>query len=151
MHPGQGEPWGENDGSCVLLVSSRTARALLVADIEHDAEAELAAAQIRADVVLVPHHGSRSSSTPEFVAATHATIAIVSAGFGNRWGLPRPDVSARWRGAGARLITTADAGAITAAAAPGQDEMTVTAFRDRHRRWWRSGAMPAYSGTRARR
>lgn len=68
--------------------------------------------QLRADVVLAPHHGSGGSSVEEFVGATGARLAIVSAGFGNRFGHPRPEVSERWRLRGAELLNTADSGAI---------------------------------------
>lgn len=146
VHPGASESWDENDGSCVLLVSSGGIRALLAADVERDAEEVLSALPIRADVVLVPHHGSRSSSTPGFIAATGAGLALVSAGFGNRWGLPRPEVVERWRDSGARVISTPAAGAIMVVAGAPQGGVTVQSFRDRSRRWWRSDAAPAGSG-----
>src|SRR3546814_18983229 len=69
------------------------------------------ATALRADVVLVAHHGSSDSSDPGFVAATGAEHALVSAGHGNRFGHPKPDVVARWRQAGARVHGTADGGA----------------------------------------
>src|SRR3546814_18882697 len=69
------------------------------------------ATALRADVVLVAHHGSGDSSDPGFVAATGAEYALVSAGHGNRFGHPKPDVVARWRRAGARVQGTPDGGA----------------------------------------
>jgi competence protein ComEC len=65
-----------------------------------------------ADVVVVPHHGSSTSSTSPFVRALSPSFAIVSAGFQNRWGFPKPDVVARWESAGAKVLGTATSGAI---------------------------------------
>jgi competence protein ComEC len=67
---------------------------------------------LRADVVLMPHHGSGGSSTPDFVAATGARFAIASSGYDNRFRHPRPEVVERWGGAGAQVINTADTGAV---------------------------------------
>jgi competence protein ComEC len=67
---------------------------------------------LRADVVLMPHHGSGGSSTPDFVAATGARFAIASSGYDNRFRHPRPEVVQRWGDAGAQVINTADTGAV---------------------------------------
>ena len=95
--------------------------ALLLADPEAAAEAALVAHDVAADVVLLPHHGSRSSSSPELVNAASARLGIASAGFGNRWGMPDAGVVARWRAAGTTVLDTAEAGAIRVRfpAAPG--------------------------------
>jgi competence protein ComEC len=65
------------------------------------------------NTVVVPHHGSRTSSSQDFVNALSPDLAIVSAGFGNRWGFPKTDVVRRWEMAGARLLETATSGAIS--------------------------------------
>src|SRR5262245_26030582 len=65
LHPAGGN-WSDNNGSCVLRVAAGTHAALLTGDIEREAEAELLEtlpAMLRADVLLVPHHGSATSST----------------------------------------------------------------------------------------
>jgi competence protein ComEC len=112
----------------------------LLADPEADAEEELLSQSPAADVVLVPHHGSRTSSGPRLIAAVGARIGIISSGFGNRWNLPDAGVVARWHAAGATLLNTADVGAVTVnfAAAPG--EIEVQAHRLESRRWWHRGA-----------
>ena len=140
LHPVSGADGSDNDNSCALRVSGVGGSALLLADPEADAEALLLSQSLAADVVLVPHHGSRTSSGPRLIAAVGAHLGIVSAGFGNRWNLPDAGVIARWRAAGATVLTTADAGAITVnfAAAPGAIE--VEAHRLESRRWWRRGA-----------
>ena len=72
---------------------------LLPGDIERDSEHELlaAAAPLRADILKVPHHGSRTSSTPAFVAAVAPALAVFPAGADNRFGFPHPEVLARYR------------------------------------------------------
>ena len=107
----------ENDRSCVLRVDAGAGSALLAADIERQAEGEIVAGQrdrLRADVLLAPHHGSRSSSTPEFVGAVSPTVVLVSAGWRNRFGQPSPAVEARYRGRGAAILRTDFLGALRA-------------------------------------
>ncbi|MBP3985253.1 DNA internalization-related competence protein ComEC/Rec2 [Pseudoxanthomonas helianthi] len=116
LHPTPHFPYLKNEASCVLRVESAHGAALLTGDIGGVIERELvrrAARDLRADVVLAPHHGSGGSSDPAFVAATQAKVAIVSAGYANRFGHPRPQVVERWREAGAEVLNTADSGAIT--------------------------------------
>jgi competence protein ComEC len=140
LHPVSGAHGSDNNNSCALRVNGAGGSALLLADPEADAEEELLSQSLAADVVLVPHHGSRTSSGPRLIAAVGAQLGIVSAGFGNRWNLPDAGVIARWRAAGATVLTTADVGAVTVnfAAAPGGIE--VQAHRLESRRWWRRGA-----------
>ncbi len=115
LHPTPHFPYLGNESSCVLRIQSRHGVALLTGDIGEVIERSLVhrgPRQLRTDVVLAPHHGSGGSSVEEFVDATGARLAIVSAGFGNRFGHPRPEVSERWRLRGAELLNTADSGAI---------------------------------------
>jgi competence protein ComEC len=88
--------------------------ALLAADVDQVIERDLLrrrSSDVRADVVVVAHHGSKGSSDPGFVDATGADFALVSAGYGNRYHHPSPDVVARWRDAGAAVLTTMETGA----------------------------------------
>jgi competence protein ComEC len=64
-------------------------------------------------VVLAAHHGSAGSSDPDFVVATGARLVLVSAGFGNRFGHPKPQVVRRWQDQGAEVLDTADSGALS--------------------------------------
>ncbi len=66
---------------------------------------------LSADVVKVPHHGSRTSSSDGFVAAVRAHHAVVSVGGSNHFGFPRPETLARWSAAGAEVLRT-DEGAV---------------------------------------
>jgi competence protein ComEC len=107
------KPLSDNNGSCVLEVSASGGAALLTGDIEAAAEKALLGRAHRMDVVVVPHHGSRSSSGAEFVAALAPRWTVVSAGYDNRWNFPKPEVIARWQGAGATTLSTARSGAVT--------------------------------------
>jgi competence protein ComEC len=115
LHPPRFFPYLGNEAGCVLRVESAHGVALLPADIGEVIESMLLhrdASDLRADVVLMPHHGSGGSSTPDFVAATGARFAVASSGYDNRFRHPRPEVVERWGGAGAQVINTADTGAV---------------------------------------
>lgn len=105
----------DNDESCVLRVAWRDVSLLLPGDIERRREEELVRSGRLApvDLVLAPHHGSRTSSSGPFVAATRPQFVVFSAGHRNRWGFPVAEVSARWQAGGACLLETADTGALT--------------------------------------
>jgi competence protein ComEC len=144
LHPPAGYVAGGNDGSCVLRVSGPGGSALLLADTEEAAESFLVAVPLTSDVVLLPHHGSRSSSTLALVGAVSARLGIASAGFGNRWGMPAPEVVARWRASGTTVLDTAGNGAISVRFPARPDAIEVVTERGRARRWWRQGsAIPA--------
>jgi competence protein ComEC len=112
----------ENDNSLVVRIDFAGRRLLLTGDIEEEGEEDLLRAhparELAADLVKVPHHGSRTSSTPALVAATAPSWAIVSCGHLNRFGFPHPDVVARWSAAGARVLRTDEAGTIVAVVEP---------------------------------
>ncbi len=103
--------------SCVLRITNQAAQVwLLTGDIEQAQEAALVqrwGPDLRATGVLVPHHGSRTSSTEAFVAATSAEIAVVQAGYRSRFGHPAPDVVERYRLRGVRVYRTDRCGAFT--------------------------------------
>jgi len=115
LHPRQHAPWERNNSSCVLQVEAGRFRLLLTGDIESPAEKLLVHRQTvgASDVVLVPHHGSLTSSGAAFVDTTGPGLAIVSAGFQNRWSFPRPEVVDRWQASGADVLNTATMGAIS--------------------------------------
>lgn len=104
-----------NAVSCVLRVGNGRVHALLAGDIEKAQEAALVAggAPLRSDLLLVPHHGSRTSSTEAFLAAVRPTLAVAQAGYRNRFGHPAPDVVARYRAQGVVLRTSPACGALT--------------------------------------
>jgi competence protein ComEC len=101
-----------NDASLVLRVSFGATAVLFPGDLEGEGEAAaVAAGGLAADVVKIPHHGSRRSSTPPFVAAVRPRLAVVSVGAGNRYRFPHEEALARWREVGAHVLRT-DGGAV---------------------------------------
>jgi competence protein ComEC len=129
----------ENDRSCVIRVETGGRSAVLAADIERRAEAELVAREggrLKSDVLLVPHHGSRTSSTPTFVDAVSPSVALISAGYRNRFRQPSPAVEARYRERGVAIHRTDVGGAlhVELPGAPG-GAVTVRRHADRRRYW----------------
>lgn len=104
-----------NNDSAVLRFQIGERSMLLTGDIEAAAEAALinSTETLHCDVVKVPHHGSKSSSTVEFVAATKPSFAIASVGQTSPFGHPHPSVVERWRAGGAQVLTTGNCGTIT--------------------------------------
>lgn len=136
LHPPADFSGSDNDGSCVLAVSGIAGSALLLADPEAEAESLLADGPLAADVVLLPHHGSGTSSSPALVAAVRARLGIASTGFGNQWQLPRPAVVARWRAAGTTVVTTAAGGAVNVHFGARPGAIRATLARIDSPRWW---------------
>ncbi len=115
--PDEGGPAGlsNNDSSIVLRITYGQRTFLLTGDIESLAEAELTSSgiELAADVVKVPHHGSRTSSTPQFVGSVRPQIAVIPVGRRSPFGHPHPEVVERWRTSGADVRTTGGKGMIT--------------------------------------
>jgi competence protein ComEC len=112
--PAAGET-SANDDSLVLRINFGERSILLTGDIEQAAERGLITSQqqLRADVVKVPHHGSKTSSTESFVLATKPTFAVISVGRNSRFGHPHREVVERWQSHGATVLTTGNSGTIT--------------------------------------
>jgi competence protein ComEC len=115
LHPGEETIRDGNNASCVVEVRSGDFAALLTGDIELQVERQLVRDGKLPDVelVIVPHHGSRTSSHSGFVAQLKPQAAVISAGHGNRWGFPKDDVVRRWQAAGSEVVNTATFGAIS--------------------------------------
>lgn len=105
----------ENDSSLVMRIRYGDQTFLMVGDAERAAESamiENVRSRLRADVLKVGHHGSRTSSTTEFLAAVRPRIALISAGPGNRFGHPHRETLDALRTARARILRTDAMGAI---------------------------------------
>jgi len=128
----------DNNKSCVIKVSSLFGSILLVGDIEKAAEAELlqtSQSLIASDVLVVPHHGSKTSSTLDFIQAVHAKQAIFTVGYLNRFKHPKEDIEKRYTDAGARLYRSDYNGAILLDFKENKP-LTINAWRQAQPRYW---------------
>ncbi len=119
--------------SCVLRVSDARHSALLAGDIEREQEQTLVSARgsaLKSDLLLAPHHGSRTSSSAAWLDAVQPGVAVFQAGHRNRFGHPAADVLARYRERGITIVTSPACGAYTWRDGQG------TCERDRARRYW---------------
>ena len=133
-----GSKTSENNASCVVRVSSGQRHVLLTGDIEKQTEYLLLRNQsedLSADVLVVPHHGSLTSSSPAFVRQVRPEIALMPSGYMNRYGFPKQAVLARYSGAGARILESGRDGAITVRLQPGMP-IQLTTYRSQHRHFW---------------
>jgi len=121
--------------SCVVRVSNGRQTALLTGDIEAAQEERLVrnGAPLRADVLLVPHHGSKTSSTPAFLDAVQPRIALVQSGYRNRFGHPSAAVVQRYEARGIRMVESPRCGA---ALWQSWQTTEVTCQREESRRYW---------------
>lgn len=127
-----------NARSCVLLVRARGGSVLLAGDIEAPQERRLLADGTvdriaPVDLLLVPHHGSKTSSTPDFFDALRPRLALVQAGWRNRFGHPAPPVVARYAARGIEVVASPACGAARwSSMRPAQ----VGCERQASRRYW---------------
>ena len=143
LHPFPGvAPRRRNDESCVLRVSAGDTAMLLTGDIERGAELALVRAGLQpAAALLVPHHGSLSSSSAPFLAALRPQLAVAATGYRNRFGHPAAEVEARYAQVGATLWRTDREGAVQLRLEHGG--LQVQAERARRPRYWHAFAPPA--------
>jgi competence protein ComEC len=145
LHPGNDAArFGENDRSCVLSVSGPEGSVLLPGDIERRAEMYLVRSRMLRphDIVIAPHHGSRTSSSAPFAAALAPRIVVFSAAFANRWGFPADAVRSRWVRVGACPLQTALRGALIFESSGEDGLRLVASHRAEARRRWTEGPIP---------
>ncbi len=150
LHPSPQVAFGRksNDLGCVLRVSAQGGAMLLTADIDRGAEAALvsrAGDRLRADVLLVPHHGSRSSSSAALIEAVAPQVAVVAVGYRNRFGHPAPEVLERYARSGVALRRTDLEGALTVRL--GVHGVAIEAERERRRRYWHDRPAQRHNGS----
>jgi competence protein ComEC len=146
LHPGPGHygPGGEgllssNAMSCVLRVHNARRSAWLSGDLDAAQETRLALArpELRADLLLAPHHGSHSSSSPVLLNRLMPSRVLIQSGYRNRFGHPAPLVLQRYRERGMVWVNSPDCGAATWRSL---DPQTLHCERQRDPRYWRFGA-----------
>jgi competence protein ComEC len=148
LYPLDSGPGSRNDRSCVLKVSAQGGSVLLPGDIEARAEARLirnGSAELAADILLAPHHGSATSSTVPFVTAVDPAYVVFAAGYKNRFSFPRPQIVKAYLTRGVVPLTTGLEGAI---------EFNISdrveaprGFRRSHLRYWHHlAAVPPVTG-----
>jgi competence protein ComEC len=139
LHPAAEHHWKGNNASCVLRVANSAGSILLVGDIKRRVESRLVASmgdRLDADIVVVPHHGSKTSSSLGFVHRVSPIYALASSGYRSRHGFPRKEVVARWEGSGATLFTTAESGTIEFRLSADGVLHMPTRLRHLARRYW---------------
>lgn len=127
----------DNDNSCVLQVQSVHGTALLTGDIEAAAEmwlVKMYGDRLTSDVLIAPHHGSKTSSTRTFLQTVNAKNILIPSGYRNQFGHPHSDVIARYHDLNARYLNSADSGAITVSV--NNDVWQIQARRETNSHYW---------------
>ena len=120
-------------------VVGRSGTFLLPGDVEAGVEAELVSRYgraLEADVLVVPHHGSRTSSSDDFLDAVRPQVALFPVGYRNRFGFPAREVLARYRLRAIQTHDTAGAGALQVSVREGKLE--IRSYRGEHPRFWQA-------------
>ena len=129
-----------NNSSCVLLLEFGGHRVLLAGDIESVVESRLLSAHPTAlrdlSVLVVPHHGSLTSSSVGFVSWTRPKLSLISAGWNHRLSLPKPEVVQRYQSVGSRVFNTGECGHVRIKL-DGQGSVIEHVERGGRRRHWR--------------
>jgi len=140
LHPDTADAPAGNNASCVLQIEAANGRRLLLpGDIERAAERHLVddrREQLSSQVLVAPHHGSATSSSPAFIAAVGPEVVIFPAAWLNRYRFPKRDVIERYRAAGARLFDTGRRGALEVKLTRMTQRAVVVSWRDRNRHIW---------------
>ncbi|MGX5913805.1 DNA internalization-related competence protein ComEC/Rec2 [Aliidiomarina sp. Khilg15.8] len=137
LAPLPGPSYGANNDSCVLQLVYQGQRILLPGDIERLGEFRLLrryGASLKSDVLLVAHHGSKTSSNEPFLEQVSPRIGLISSGYLNRFGMPAASTRARLQATGAHLYTTADAGQVSLRWQ--QNRWHVITYRDDIGHYW---------------
>ena len=147
IHPGKEDYDDErrktNDLGCVLKISAPGGSILLTADIEKKSEVELLERalahpnELKADVMVVPHHGSKTSSTEAFIDAVNPKLALVPVGYRSRFRHPNAEVMARYASRHIQIVRTDEWGALKLKFSTDSNGVpTVTKYREQHKRYW---------------
>ena len=128
-----------NHNSCVVRVSDGKNRVLITGDIDKAAELSLVGLfpdSLAADVMIAPHHGSKTSSTEGFIQAVAPSFVVFTVGFMNQWGFPRQEVVNRYYLAETHMYSTADSGLIRFSFGKSEGISVRTFRQDMHNLWY---------------
>lgn len=137
LHPQQNNSYMGNNASCVIKISAKHGSVLLTGDIEKEAELHLVEEygnNLNADILLVPHHGSKTSSTSSFISAVSPRLAFISAGYRNRFGLPKKDIIERYDKHHVKTLISFESGEISAKFR--NEGLQIDEFRTKNKRFW---------------
>ena len=149
LYPFDGGSGFDNAHSCVVRIEGSGGSVLLTGDIESGAERVLVARmadRLAADVLVVPHHGSATSSTPAFLDAVSPSVALFSATEFGRFPLPDPRVLSRYTDAGIATFSTSRCGAITVDVPAYQEPRVARLERESRRHYWHTERGPCGRG-----
>ena len=138
--PNSKEGWSDNDGSCVIKISDGRFSMLLPGDIEQKAEHALlslpeVSQTLMSNIILAPHHGSKTSSSIAFIEQVKPQFVVFSQGWLNRWGFPHPQVVERYRIAGSQPLLVSESGYLRFDIT--HNGISTYAYREsQHSRWY---------------
>lgn len=138
LHPDR-EYNERNNRACVLRISNEAASLLIAADIEAMVESKLISDYgdgLSSDVLIVPHHGSKTSSSQVFIEQVRPDYALVSAGYRNRFRHPRPDIVERYQALGVEVMNTAVSGAISIYFDDESGISVPKSYRNQYHHYW---------------
>jgi competence protein ComEC len=136
FHPSTALPYLGNDSSCVLSVRGTAASVLFTGDISSAIENRLRTTMSTPHRILfVPHHGSKTSSSTEFISAVRPEAAIATASLGNRFGFPREEIKQRYIDAGSKFWSTGECGAVRILLTADGNIHAESARRKRNKIW----------------
>jgi len=129
----------DNNASCVLRVSNKNHSLLLTGDIQKKAEkiiSKMDSERLASEVISVPHHGSKTSSTVHFLKTVSPELALIPVGYRNRFGHPKKEIVNRYQTLGIKLMDTVNAGAIIVDFPASQAGITVVGYRNEFSHFW---------------
>ncbi len=139
----------ENNLSCVLMVETPSAKVLLTGDIEKSVERELVLEadqySIAADILVIPHHGSKTSSSVPFIDRVSPTYALAPVGYKNRFGFPKNQVVERYLQKNIAVLDTVENGAMRFALHRNKGVELKELYRRSSRRYWHTDLSKWYS------
>lgn len=129
----------DNNLSCVIRVSNAHHQLLLAGDVEKEAEQDLLnryGEQLESEVMTVPHHGSKTSSTEAFLDTVSSNLAINSAGYMNRFNHPAPAIADRYAERNIRFLSNVEEGAIQLDFPASEESFEIHSYRKENQNYW---------------